>query len=47
MILNKVQNTDRKKNKSVYCVDDSNYKNIGGDEYTGKKSPMDRLCCNS
>ena len=34
---------NRKKNKSVYCVDDSNYKNIGGDEYTGKKSPTNML----
>ena len=34
---------NRKKNKSVYCTDDSNYKNIGGDEYTGNKSPMNML----
>ena len=34
---------NRKKNKSVYCTEDSNYKNIGGDEYTGNKSPMNML----
>ncbi len=34
---------DRKKNKSVYCTEDINYKNIGGDEYTGNKSPMNML----
>ena len=34
---------DRKKNKSVYCTDDSDYDNIGGDDYTGNKSPNNLL----
>ena len=34
---------DREKNKSVYCTDDSNYDNIGGDDYAGNKSPNNLL----
>ena len=34
---------DREKNKSVYCTDDSNYDNIGGDDYSGNKSPNNLL----
>ena len=34
---------DRKKNKSVYCTNDSDYDNIGGDDYTGNKSPNNLL----
>ena len=34
---------DRKINKSVYCTDDSDYDNIGGDDYTGNKSPNNLL----
>ena len=34
---------DREKNKSIYCTDDSNYDNIGGDDYSGNKSPNNLL----
>ena len=34
---------NREKNTSVYCTDDSNYDNIGGDDYTGNKSPNNLL----
>ena len=32
-----------KKNKSVYCLMTAIIKNIGGDGYTGNKSPMNML----
>ena len=34
---------DREKKRSIYCTDDSNYKNIGGDAYSGNKSPNNLL----
>ena len=34
---------DREKNKSIYCTDDSNYDHIGGDDYSGNKSPKNLL----
>ena len=34
---------NREKNTSVYCTDDSDYDNIGGDDYTGNKSPNNLL----
>ena len=34
---------DREKNKSVYCTDDPKYDNIGGDDYSGNKSPNNLL----
>ena len=34
---------DRKKSKSIYCTDDSNYDHIGGDDYSGNKSPNNLL----
>ena len=34
---------DREKSKSIYCTDDSNYDHIGGDEYSGNKSPNNLL----
>jgi len=34
---------DREQNKSVYCTDDGSYDNIGGDDYSGNKSPNNLL----
>ena len=34
---------DREQNKSVYCTDDARYDNIGGDDYSGNKSPNNLL----
>ena len=34
---------DREQNKSVYCTDDVSYDNIGGDDYSGNKSPNNLL----
>ena len=34
---------DREQNKSVYCADDGSYDNIGGDDYSGNKSPNNLL----
>ena len=34
---------DRKRKRSIYCTDDSNYNNVGGDDYSGNKSPNNLL----
>ena len=34
---------DRKTNRSIYCTEDGNYDNIGGDDYSGNKSPKNLL----
>jgi len=34
---------DRKRKRSIYCTDDGNYNNVGGDDYSGNKSPNNLL----
>ena len=34
---------DREKKESIYCANDSDYKHIGGDAYSGNKSPNNLL----
>ena len=34
---------DRERKHSIYCTDDSNYNNVGGDDYSGNKSPNNLL----
>lgn len=34
---------DRERRHSIYCTDDSNYNNVGGDDYSGNKSPNNLL----
>ena len=34
---------DIKRKRSIYCTDDSNYNNVGGDDYSGNKSPNNLL----
>ena len=34
---------DRKTNRSIYCTEDEDYDNIGGDDYSGNKSPKNLL----
>ena len=36
---------DRERKHSIYCTDDSNYNNVGGDDYSGNKSVLKGISC--